>query len=143
MTRTSRGACLLVPSAILFFKVHAFNLLSGAALHVQQRGRRPTLPAASLARKWTMGSSSFRTEVDVPMWPEHTHLGYADSFFLIGSCFSDNIGKRLARAKMTTSLNPAHGAWPASSLPVQLKDTTWLQSIVDRGLACCCLVFCQ
>lgn len=137
MTRMARGACILVPSVILFFKVHAFSLLSGAALHVQQRGIRTTRsrPAASLAREWTMGRNSFRTEVDVPLWPEHTQLGYADSFFLIGSCFSDNIDKRLARAKLTTSLNPAHGAWPVSS-------REGCDSAVDRRsrLVCCCRV---
>ena len=48
------------------------------------------------------------------MWPEHAQLGYADSFFLLGSCFSDNISKHLRRAKLPTSLNPAHGALAVS-----------------------------
>lgn len=43
------------------------------------------------------------------MWPDSTQLGYADSFFLLGSCFSDNISAHLSRAKLPTSLNPAHG----------------------------------
>lgn len=54
-------------------------------------------------------NGSFRTEVDVPGWPEHTKMGYADSFFLLGSCFSENVGERLARAKLKTAVNPSHG----------------------------------
>lgn len=54
-------------------------------------------------------SSSFRTEVEIPTWPVHSRLGYADSFFLLGSCFSDNIGERLSRAKLHTAINPSHG----------------------------------
>eukprot|EP00752_Nemacystus_decipiens_P009174 g8195.t1 len=56
-----------------------------------------------------MDNRSFRTEVDVPVWPVHAQLGYADSFFLLGSCFSDNISNHLRRAKLPNSLNPAHG----------------------------------
>lgn len=54
-------------------------------------------------------NGSFRTEVDVPGWPEHTEMGYGDSFFLLGSCFSDNVGERLGRAKLKTAVNPSHG----------------------------------
>lgn len=61
-------------------------------------------------RRCTMGgSSSFRTEVEIRTWPVHNRLGYADSFFLLGSCFSDNIGERLSRAKLQTAINPSHG----------------------------------
>lgn len=74
--------------------------------------RARCLPPARRGRTWVMGqrsSSSFRTEVEVIPWPSHTHVGYDDSFFLLGSCFSENIGKRLARQKLQSTVNPSHG----------------------------------
>ncbi|CAN0466964.1 unnamed protein product [Ectocarpus sp. 12 AP-2014] len=68
-----------------------------------------TRPATAQTRRCTMDSISFRTEVHIPTWPQHSQLGYADSFFLLGSCFSDNIGTRLSNAKLQTSINPSHG----------------------------------
>ena len=65
-------------------------------------------PTNRQPREFAM-NGSFRTEVDVPRWPEHTVMGYGDSFFLLGSCFSDNVGERLARAKLKTAVNPSHG----------------------------------
>ena len=137
MTRT--GARLLVPSVILFFRAHAFNLLSGATLHVQQRSRRPNRPATSVARKWTMNGNSFRTEVDIPLWPEHNQLGYADSFFLIGSCFSDNIDKRLAKAKLETSLNPAHGTLRSLLSAARSSSPAHIYCVRRRVTASCLL----
>lgn len=55
------------------------------------------------------GSSSFRTEVDVAPWPMVNYLTYADSFLLIGSCFSDNVGERLRVSKFHSAVNPSHG----------------------------------
>lgn len=111
-----RYARVLFASITLFKVAHAFT---GALLLQQhtrtQKNSASTSPATQQAGRWTMMSSnSFRTEVHIPMWPEHTQLGYADSFFLLGSCFSDNISAHLSRAKLPTSLNPAHGgllAW--------------------------------
>lgn len=51
----------------------------------------------------------FRTEIEITPWPPHTHVGYDDAFLLIGSCFSENIGQRLARSKMLSVVNPSHG----------------------------------
>lgn len=65
-------------------------------------------PTNHQPREFAM-NGSFRTEVDIPGWPEHTEMGYGDSFFLLGSCFSDNVGERLARAKLKTAVNPSHG----------------------------------
>lgn len=73
--------------------------------------RARTTHAFATARKWTMSDNrSFRTEVHIPVWPEHCRVDYASSFFLLGSCFSDHISRRLERAKLPTSLNPSHGA---------------------------------
>lgn len=100
-------ASVLLASFVLL-KAHAF---SGAGVHssTSRSGRRPAHAATRLTRKWMMDNRSFRTEVHIPVWPEHAQLGYADSFFLLGSCFSDNISQHLKRAKLPTSLNPAHG----------------------------------
>ncbi|CAM9536645.1 unnamed protein product, partial [Hapterophycus canaliculatus] len=85
--------------------VLANNLARGFNLHATS-----TCSAHPVqTRCCTMGTNSFRTEVHIPLWPEHTQLGYEDSFFLLGSCFSDNIGGRLFRAKLRASVNPSHG----------------------------------
>lgn len=66
--------------------------------------------ARSMRIQCTMGhGGSFRTEVNVEPWPSHAHVGYDDSFFLIGSCFSENIGQKLLHNKLQTSVNPSHG----------------------------------
>lgn len=65
-------------------------------------------PTNRQPRRFVM-NGSFRTELDVPRWPEHTEMGYGDSFFLLGSCFSENVGERLARTKLQTAVNPSHG----------------------------------
>ena len=54
-------------------------------------------------------NGSFRTEVQIPQWPPHLQLDYADSFLLLGSCFSDNMGSRLSQAKLQATVNPSHG----------------------------------
>lgn len=54
-------------------------------------------------------SASFRTEIDIVPWPSHTRVGYDDAFFLLGSCFSENIGQRLTRKKLETTVNPSYG----------------------------------
>lgn len=54
-------------------------------------------------------SGSFRTEIEIPLWPMHVQLDYTDSFVLLGSCFSDSIGSRLSQAKLRTAVNPSHG----------------------------------
>lgn len=74
----------------------------------------PTLGSRNAPRSMhiqcTMGhGGSFRTEVDIEPWPSHAHVGYDDSFFLIGSCFSENIGQKLLHNKLQTSVNPSHG----------------------------------
>lgn len=99
---SKRCVLLLLADAVLLAKV-AF----GFKLNLQTRPA--CSPAAPLARRCTMDSTSFRTEVHIPTWPQHSQLGYADSFFLLGSCFSDNIGTRLSNAKFQTSINPSHG----------------------------------
>lgn len=105
------GVASVLLASIILSKAHAF---AGVGFHSSSTssssGRSLTHAVTSLARRWSMGTPSFRTEVHVPVWPEHAQLGYADSFFLLGSCFSDNISQHLRRAKLPTSLNPAHGA---------------------------------
>lgn len=105
------GIASVILASIVLLKAHAFT---GVGVHSStsssSNGRRSAHAATGRATKCTMDNRSFRTEVHVPLWPEHAQLGYADSFFLIGSCFSDNISQHLRRAKLPTSLNPAHGA---------------------------------
>ena len=86
-------------------------------------------PTNRQRREFAM-NGSFRTEVDIPRWPEHTEMGYGDSFFLLGSCFSDNVGERLARAKLKTAVNPSHGLLfsplsAAASLDRMVSGTTY------------------
>lgn len=111
MAKSPKRCVRVLLGSIMLFKVaHAFT---GALLLHHTRSTRSSAtanPAATQqARHLTMSSNSFRTEVDIPVWPTHTQLGYADSFFLLGSCFSDNISAHLSGAKLPTSLNPAHG----------------------------------
>ena len=46
----------------------------------------------------------FRTVADIPECG--FRLGYSDRGMLVGSCFTDNIGKRLLRYKMPVTVNP-------------------------------------
>ncbi|CAM9375916.1 unnamed protein product [Choristocarpus tenellus] len=54
-------------------------------------------------------AQTFRTEVHVKPTPLDRRFGYDDTFTLLGSCFSDNIGERLARLKYEVAVNPSHG----------------------------------
>lgn len=103
MTMLPKGRAVL--QLLLGSIVLAAKVACGFNLHATST--RSAQPAQT--RHCTMNTASFRTEVHVPLWPEHTQLGYEDSFFLLGSCFSENIGGRLFRAKLPASVNPSHG----------------------------------
>lgn len=106
---------------------HSFASAPSKAAPPRQQGiSRHSSPA----HKCTMDGSSFRTEVDIPTWPEHEQMGYRDSFFLLGSCFSDNVGERLRRAKLEAAINPSHGLLfsplsAASSLDRMISGTPY------------------
>lgn len=116
----SRDSSAVIP--LVIFALNA-GALAYVDVHSSFRVCAPSSPAASCyspaSRQQvhrtrphvctTTMDNSFRTEVDIPVWPQHTQLGYADSFFLIGSCFSDNVGSRLRQAKLQTAINPSHG----------------------------------
>jgi hypothetical protein len=51
-----------------------------------------------------VGSNSFRTELNIGRFP--FSVSYSDSFFLIGSCFSENIGQKLIEHKFNSCVNP-------------------------------------
>lgn len=46
----------------------------------------------------------FRTEIDIA--PLHTRIGYENRTLALGSCFAEQIGARLARAKFRVTVNP-------------------------------------
>ena len=46
----------------------------------------------------------FRTEIDIA--PLHTRIGYEHRTLALGSCFAEQIGARLARAKFRVTVNP-------------------------------------
>ena len=46
----------------------------------------------------------FRTEIDIA--PLHTRIGYEYRTLALGSCFAEQIGARLARAKFRVTVNP-------------------------------------
>lgn len=46
----------------------------------------------------------FRTEIDIA--PLHTRIGYENRTLALGSCFAEQIGVRLARAKFRVTVNP-------------------------------------
>ena len=46
----------------------------------------------------------FRTEIDIA--PLHTRIGYENRTLTLGSCFAEQIGDRLARAKFRVTVNP-------------------------------------
>ena len=46
----------------------------------------------------------FRTEIDIA--PLHTRIGYEHRTLALGSCFAEQIGDRLARAKFRVTVNP-------------------------------------
>lgn len=71
--------------------------------------RRPALCVMAMERGTRDSGFSFRTEVEVAPWPSVHYLSYTDSFLLLGSCFSENIGDRLCRSKLNTKVNPSHG----------------------------------
>lgn len=59
----------------------------------------------------------FRTEIKIP--PFDRPITYRDRIFSIGSCFADEVGRRLARAKFRIVCNPAGALFnPASILSV-------------------------
>lgn len=135
------GVASVLLSSIILVKAHAF---CGVGIHSSTRsshGGRLAHAATGAATKWTMDNRSFRTEVHVPVWPEHAQLGYQDSFFLLGSCFSDNISTHLRRAKLPTSLNPAHGAsvvWRCRYGGVFVAQAClWFRALLCRLPAAC------
>ena len=46
----------------------------------------------------------FRTVVQIP--PMHTRIGYGDTLLSLGSCFADNIGRRLREHLFLVDVNP-------------------------------------
>ena len=46
----------------------------------------------------------FRTEIDIA--PLHTRIGYENRTLALGSCFAEQIGARLTRAKFRVTVNP-------------------------------------
>ena len=46
----------------------------------------------------------FRTKVELPLG--QASIGHADRMMLLGSCFAENIGKRLADRKVSCDVNP-------------------------------------
>lgn len=93
--------------------VYAFNFHSAFGHCPLRRATLAPQRQQSTTANTRMGQysmdMSFRTEINIPPWPEHNRMGYSDSFFLLGSCFSENIGDKLSRAKLQTAVNPSHG----------------------------------
>lgn len=46
----------------------------------------------------------FRTVVQIP--PMHTRIGYGDTLLSLGSCFADNMARRMQRAKFRITASP-------------------------------------
>ena len=51
-----------------------------------------------------MGVSKFQTEVDLPQFPWKT--GYEKTNIFLGSCFTENVGNRMAALKYDVDINP-------------------------------------
>ena len=47
-----------------------------------------------------------KLHTEIPIEPSEFKIGHSDSLFLLGSCFTENMGKRLADLEFRTMLNP-------------------------------------
>ncbi|HRX00486.1 MAG TPA: GSCFA domain-containing protein, partial [Cyclobacteriaceae bacterium] len=62
--------------------------------------------------------SDFRTVLQLPSRPDS--IGIQDSVFTIGSCFADNLGKKLKDNKFSVSVNPFGTSYNPISIHKQL-----------------------
>ena len=64
----------------------------------------------------------FRTEIDIA--PLHTRIGYEHRTLALGSCFAEQIGARLARAKFRVTVNPTGILFNPLSIVAALRTAT-------------------
>lgn len=62
----------------------------------------------------------FKTKVELPK--KGLRIGYADNLMLLGSCFSENIGQYLLKAKFRCDLNPFGVLYNPLSISVALRE---------------------
>lgn len=148
--RRGVGRIVFAAQVVLGGAASASALLQGAFLSTSApvsprfqhadalRARRGLVWKHELCSLSTSSSSpSFRTEVDVNKMPFQVKLD--DRLFLMGSCFSENVGARLKGLKMNVeinpfgiSYNPLSLAWNLERLledaPFEMSDVTVGQS---------------
>jgi len=71
----------------------------------------------------------FRTEHPIPQFP--FHIGYEDTLFFIGSCFSDHIGTFFSKYRFKTLANPFGTLFNPKSISDNLNRVLDLQNISD------------
>ncbi len=62
----------------------------------------------------------FRTEIESA--PLECRIGYENRTLLLGSCFTENIGRRMAAAKFRTAINPTGILFNPASIAAAIRD---------------------
>ncbi|CAM9333925.1 unnamed protein product [Discosporangium mesarthrocarpum] len=101
------GVLMLNPRPVEFGRWMSYPIV------VQPTDRKPSVgrgrSKSALSCRLSETSNAFRTEVNIKPLAANDRLGYSDTFTLLGSCFSENVGQRLSRLKFDTYVNPSHG----------------------------------
>jgi hypothetical protein len=92
------------------------------------------MPAKLLCCSKPFTSTTFRTEVFVEEMPMEIQLD--DSVFLMGSCFSENIGSRLQTLKFQVEVNPFGISYNPLSLAWNLERLLIKSPFSPEDLAC-------
>ncbi len=72
----------------------------------------------------------FRTEHPIPQFP--FHIGYEDTLFFVGSCFSDHIGAFFSKNRFQTLANPFGTLFNPKSISDNLNRVLDLQNISEK-----------
>ena len=74
----------------------------------------------------------FRTEIEVER--SHSAISHADNLLLIGSCFSENIGRKLVEGGFCTQVNPLGIVYNPMSVKASLQRLISSEPYVDNEL---------